>query len=261
MRHVWVLLLLCISGSLCTGGCIANIPLPLADPIVPPTDPPGDVMIHVPGSSGDTVFDRAWTHAVIDGGLNVTLESFEWTTPDNRHLKALRAVERNRQAAKPLADRITVLARSNRSRRIIVTSQSGGPMIAVWALEYLPPDVQIDTLVMLSPAMSPTYDLTKALSRVRRSAYVFTSPHDWIYLGLGTRLVGLMDGVKGIGAGLVGFQRPPGGDPAQYAKLVLFKHQLAWVRYGNFGHHTGALTTFFGRNVVSPLLQTGMLPQ
>jgi hypothetical protein len=242
------------------GGCIANMPLPLVE--VPPVkpDPPGPVLIHVPGTSGDTVFDKNWTDALVDAGLQVSVEHFEWTRPDKRHLTALHAVEDNRHDAKRLADRITTLYRENPHRRLILTSQSGGPMIAAFALEQLPDDVYVSQWVMLNPAVSPTYDLSKALAHVRDNAYVFYSDQDWLYLGLGTAVMGLMDGSKGAGAGQLGFTRPVAGNPEQYSKLVQIEHRWAWVKYGNFGHHTGALTPWMARNIISPLLQTGMLP-
>jgi hypothetical protein len=255
MRQLFVLI------ALFAGGCIANMPLPLVDPGTPVPDPPGAVLIHVPGTSGNTVFDQKWTDALTAGGLQAHVEHFEWTRPGKRHLVALHAVEQNREDAKPLAERITHLRRTRPDRRIILTSQSGGPMIAAFALEKLPADVYVDQWVMLNPALSPTYDLTAALSHVRGEAYVFTSPHDWLYLGFGTRLVGLMDGSRGNGAGYVGFHRPDGGSPEQYAKLVQIDHRWAWVRWGNFGHHTGALTPWMAKNLISPLLQTGMLRQ
>jgi hypothetical protein len=243
------------------GGCIGNTPLPLVDPGMPANDPPGAVLIHVPGTSGNTFFDKNWTDALVDGGLNVTVEHFEWTRDDKRHLTALHAVDDNKKGAQPLADRITHLRRAQPKRKIILTSQSGGPMIAVWALEKLPPDVQVDTLVMLNPAISSSYDLTSALAHVRGNVYCFTSVHDWLYLGLGTRVAGLMDGQYGGGAGQAGFKRPDGASAVQYDKLVQIEYRFSWLKYGNFGHHTGALSPFMAKNYISPLIQTDMLPQ
>ena len=34
--------------------------------------------------------------------------------------------------------------------------------LAVWALEKLPDDVKVDTVLLMSSALSPTYDLSKA---------------------------------------------------------------------------------------------------
>ena len=66
--------------------------------------------------------------------------------------------------------------------------------------------------MLLSPALSPTYDLAPALSAVRREMVVFWSPLDVIVLGLGTRIFGTIDRIKTVSAGLVGFRGPPEGD-------------------------------------------------
>lgn len=228
-----------------------------------PTEPNpiGPVLIHLPGMAGIQYMDRAWTSSLKDAGLVVTFELYEWTDDEYRNIDALQAVDRNRAEAAKLADRITHLARSDPHRRIILTSQSAGSGFAVFALEKLPGDVQIDTLVMLAPALSPDYDLTAALRHVRRDAYVFTSPHDRIILGMGTRTFGTVDGPRVEGAGLVGFKRPASGDPMQYAKLVDLQYSAAWMRFSNFGDHTGALSSSFAANIIGPLLITGMLPQ
>src|SRR5947208_140175 len=73
----------------------------------------------------------------------------------------------------------------------------------------------------LSPALSPGYELSRAVRAVRREMVVFWSPLDLIVLGLGTRIFGTIDRVNSVSAGLVGFRPPGGGD---YAKL----RQVRW---------------------------------
>ena len=65
--------------------------------------------------------------------------------------------------------------------------------IAAWALEKLPDDIVIDNWVQMQSALSPDYDLSKALAHVRH-AYSFYSDLDAIVLGTGTRTVGTIDG-------------------------------------------------------------------
>ena len=91
---------------------------------------------------------------------------------------------------------------------ITLTSHSGGTGIAVWALEKMPEGMQVQTLVLLASALSPDYDLSKALRHVRGKAYVFYSQNDQVVLGAGTRLFGTIDGVKSDAAGLIGFRMP-----------------------------------------------------
>ena len=74
----------------------------------------------------------------------------------------------------------------------------------------LPKDA-VECAVLLSPALSPTYDLVPALRAVRREMVVFWSPLDVIVLGLGTRIFGTIDRIKTVSAGLVGFRGPREG--------------------------------------------------
>jgi pimeloyl-ACP methyl ester carboxylesterase len=173
----------------------------------------------------------------------------------------LQAVDQNRAESVKLAERITRLRRSDPQRRILLTGHSGGAGFAVFALEQLPPDVQVDALVMLAPAISPEYDLSAALARVKEAAYTFYSERDSLILGAGTNTFGTMDGRREASAGMVGFSLPPTAEPRQYAKLVELPYQSSWARYSNFGDHWGSLHPSFGRKVVGPLLATGMLRQ
>ena len=70
------------------------------------------------------------------------------------------------------------------------------------------------TVFLLASALSPEYDLSKALGHVRGKVYVFTSPGDSLVLGTGTRLFGTIDGIKSDAAGLNGLrlrrERQPG---------------------------------------------------
>ena len=52
----------------------------------------------------------------------------------------------------------------------------------MWALEKLPDDVMVDDLVMVASALSPQYDLSKALKHVRGKAYAFNSMLDVLIL-------------------------------------------------------------------------------
>jgi pimeloyl-ACP methyl ester carboxylesterase len=222
--------------------------------------PQGPVLIHLSGIQGHTPFDRVFMQRLSDE-LNATGEQFHWTAADRWMIGALQSEDENRAEAKKLADRITQLRRAEPDRRIILTAHSGGSGFAVFALEQLPADVQIDTLVLMAAAISPSYDLSPALSHVRNSAYAFNSRHDHFYLGWGTRTFGTMDGVREDSAGKVGFARPPVGSPLQYDKLVEIPYQTSWARFSNFGDHFGAISPGFGERVIGPLIATGMLIQ
>jgi pimeloyl-ACP methyl ester carboxylesterase len=156
---------------------------------------------------------------------------------------------------------ITDKYRADPRTRIYLSGHSGGTAIAVWALERLPPDVKVDTLLLIASALSPTYDLSPALRRVRGRAYALHSPYDPV-LGIGTRMFGTIDGIRTDAAGRVGFTPPPtAADPPQYAKLTTVGYGPGWIRLSNIGDHIGPMMRPFAREVIAPLLQTGVLRQ
>jgi len=140
-------------------------------------------------------------------------------------------------------------------------AHSGGAGIAVWALEDLPDDVFVQSLYLLSPAISPKYDLSKALKHVNGHVYVFSSPGDIFVLGIGTSTFGTIDGVKTNAAGLKGFVQPDSAaDPLQYAKLVALPYNPEWVKYNDFGDHIGPMSRAFSRSIIGPILLHGTIP-
>ena len=126
--------------------------------------------------------------------------------------------------------------------------------MAIWTLEDLPPQVEVDDVFLLAPAISPQYDLTAALAHVRGHMFVFSSQGDEVVLGLGCRLLGTMDGVRTDAAGRVGFIRPKNADVEQYKKLVERPYEAAWMHYGNFGDHIGPMSWPFVARFVAPLV-------
>jgi pimeloyl-ACP methyl ester carboxylesterase len=225
-----------------------------------PQLPPRAQLIHVPGIGGHMRIDDSLIAGLRDGGIDAEIQIYDWTGPD-RGLVSLGSTTRHASESAKVAEMITSIARADPRRKIILTGHSGGAAIVVWALEKLPNDVHIDTLLMMQPALSPSYDLNKALSRVRGHAYSLYSVHDPV-LGPGTRLLGTMDRVRTEAAGAVGFTDPPNAaDHAQYQKLTQFEYQDSWMRYGDIGDHIGPMRRSFAKNMLAPLLLTGKLPQ
>ena len=142
---------------------------------------------------------------------------------------------------------------------MFLVGKSGGSGMVVRALERLPEDT-VEAAVLLAPALSPGYDLTRALRAVRREMVVFWSPLDLIVLGLGTRVFGTIDRVNAVSAGLVGFRRPEALDEpgkAQYAKLRQVRWRPIMARTGYLGGHVGPDSPAFLRRYVVPLLRVG----
>jgi hypothetical protein len=210
-------------------------------------------LLHLPGIAGDTRIDRRLLQGIHDAGFNGQTEIYDWTG-DHAGIVALKARQYNQGEAQKIADKITAHYRADPRTPILITSHSGGTGLCVWALERLPDDVKVETVMLLSSALSPGYDLSKALSHVRGKVYAFSSPNDALVLGAGTTLFGTIDGPKCQAAGLCGFACPETADKDQYAKLVPMPYDPAWIEYGNIGDHIGVTSRAFAEAVIAPLL-------
>jgi pimeloyl-ACP methyl ester carboxylesterase len=146
---------------------------------------------------------------------------------------------------------------------VFLVGKSGGTAVIVQALANLPDDA-VERAVLLAPALSPSYDLTRALRAVRGEVVVFWSPLDVIVLGLGTWLFGTADGIKGVSAGMVGF-RPPSALHEdvlkEYAKLRQVRWRPEMARTGHLGGHLGPEIPAFLRRYVVPLLRAANSPE
>jgi hypothetical protein len=221
-------------------------------PAPPVEKQPRPYLLHIPGIGGLLRMDSILLAGLQTGGLDADYDTFDWTCQDPG-LNALVNLPRNRQQAQLIADKIARQYRANPRQPILITCHSGGAGLVAWALEKLPDDVTIDTLLFLAPALSPRYDLSQALKHVKNKAYVFYSPNDPI-VGAGTKAFGTIDRVRTEAAGSVGFTRPDPADEAAYAKLVPMPYQDAWMQQGNVGDHIGPMARRFAQLTLAPLL-------
>jgi hypothetical protein len=210
-------------------------------------------LLHLPGIGGTLPLDRQWVNALVEGGVADHTEVYDWTG-DNPGVFALEAHQHNRLEAAHVARLICQRAASYPHEQIVLTAESGGTGVAIWALEFLPPAVQVDEVLLVAPAISPDYDLSAALRHVRGKLYYLSSPGDWLTLGMCTSVFGTMDGQNTQSAGYVGFRQPPAAQSSEYRKLVELRYRPGWSKWGDFGNHTGGLSPEFARNVLAPLL-------
>jgi pimeloyl-ACP methyl ester carboxylesterase len=211
-------------------------------------------LLHLPGIAGSQRLDAGFVSALKQAGVTDAVEIYDWT--DGRPgLASLFAYDGNRRQARVVARQLARYRANHPAEPIILTCHSGGAGIAVWALEALPEGVRIDTLVMVAPALSPGYDLSKALSHVRGRAIVFSSTYDDLILGWGTTIFGTIDRLHVSAAGRFGFVRPGVADAGQYAKLVPVPYDAAWLLLGNLGDHIGPMFRPFAREVIAPMLK------
>jgi pimeloyl-ACP methyl ester carboxylesterase len=178
------------------------------------------------------------------------------------HADLTNAANRDAQARR-LAGEVSAFRERSPAAPVYLVGKSGGTGVVVRALEHLP-DSAVEASVLISPAISPAYDLTRALRAVRREVVVFWSPLDVIVLGAGTRIFGTIDRVKTVSAGLVGFRPPRSPTEAQrasYAKLRQVRWRPGMAATGYLGGHVGPDSPAFLRRYVVPLLRASEAPR
>ena len=240
-----------IVTALLVAGCAAHPNIPMPSDVTPFGR--NVSLIYIPGIGGYGHDDRGWVNGLKAGGYSGKTEVWDWTGKLSP-ISALWAHAHQRAEARRIADRARKLRSESPSEPLVLVGHSAGAGLVVMALEDLPPDLHVDEVVLLAPALSRTYDLTRALSHVRGHADVFYSERDTLVLALGTFLLGTVDGVHGEAAGHGGFVKPSGASDAAYAKLSVHPFSDARRLYGDDGGHEGVLSSGVAAAVVAPLL-------
>jgi len=196
------------------------------------------IIIAMDGVGGTGIMPQTLALAVKMAGTGHTVEKFFWTHGLGKPLRDLQDRENIETKSFELFELLQRLKAEGCDIQIV--AKSGGSIIAVKALERLS-EATVDSVVLLSPAISPGYDLSVALAAVERKMFCFYSNLDRVYLSLGTSMFGTSDGVRGQSAGLVGFLSPPPevSDLDQYAKLEQVPWEPSMLARLHIGMHLG----------------------
>ena len=229
---------------------------------VPPTGDGAGLVLVADGVGGLDLCGTALRYVAAAEGLPHEVRVNTWGHGFGRWHADLTNVANHEAKAAALATEIEALHAERPGAPAFLVGKSGGTGLVVRALEALGAG-QVETAVLISSALSPSYDLSRALRAVRREMVVFWSPLDLIVLGVGTRLFGTVDRVNSVSAGLTGFRPPEGLDAAgqaQYAKLRQVRWRPEMASTGYFGGHVGPDSPAFLRKYVLPLLTVGPGP-
>jgi hypothetical protein len=190
------------------------------------------------------------------GGL-IRVRTIRWGHGFSRWYADLADAANHEAQARWVADQVREWVATWPAKPVFLVGKSGGAWIVVKALEKLPSG-SVETVVLLAPAVSPGYDLSRALGAVARELVAFWSPLDLVILGAGTWLFKTADRVRSVSAGLVGFRVPTGLDDegrslyASKLRQIRWRPAMAWVGY--LGGHVGPDLPAFLRRYVVPLL-------
>lgn len=226
---------------------------PLSEP--PPEGTETGLVLVADGVGGFDLCVMGLQYALATAGVRHRVRAVPWGHGFGCWLRDLTNVDNHIARAAKVVAEVTAYRRRCPGVPVFLVGKSGGSGIIVRALEALP-DGSVETAVLIASALSPGYDLSRALRAVRRELVSFWSPLDVILLGVGTAIFGTVDRLRSPAAGLVGFRRPAGADPDQYAKLrQVCWHPRMWST-GYLGGHVGPDNPRFLRTYVVPLLTT-----
>ena len=224
--------------------------------------PPGAIggtrnhhVLILPGIGGSSPGLRALSREITATGAAVDMDAavWDWTRVESPvslfGLPNITNHPRNVRRAERLAAEIVTWQQQHPDRRLTLMGHSGGGGMALMAVERLPPgaSVNLERVVLLSPAVSPCRDLSPVLRRTRNGIFNYHSRADRFILHLSTRIFGTMERERTAAAGCVGFARC---DPRV--------EELCWtrsmIRHGNRGGHFGAFRIPFARRFILPEL-------
>ncbi len=240
--------------------------------------------IVLPGIEGESLFNGQLARGLVDGGVPTAIEVDDWTSGfAPAWLFHLRGAARHERESERIAAKIVAYRREWPGRPVYLVGHSGGGAMAVRVLERLPPDVTVTRALLLAPAITPEYDLTRALAATDGGIWNFLSPGDALFCGLGTTLFGTVDGSFRPSAGMVGFRRSPRDaligqiEPGAWLsadgstvplEALQWGPELRQVPYrpemflsGHPGGHFGWTSRPFARRYLAPLLRLESAPR
>jgi pimeloyl-ACP methyl ester carboxylesterase len=239
--------------------CVAVLAVALVSaswPETPPAEPTGPGVIFVVDGIGGMdllggVAKRHWPTA----GVTHEIRVFRWSHGTCHYLHDLQDPENVLWKAQKLAARVREVKAETPDRSVYLVGRSGGAGVVLAAAAHLPPDT-LERIVLLSPAVSPDYDLTPAFRATRGEIVNFSSANDQFILNWGTSLFGTVDRVYGPSAGLRGFWRPADDEGrAVYRRLVHVPWHCGMLGDLHPGLHTTALSARFQKRHVAPWLR------
>jgi pimeloyl-ACP methyl ester carboxylesterase len=220
----------------------------------PPTEVVPGLVIIVEGIGGLDFIGKSANIAFKQVGLPHEIHHFTWTHGTGKYLKDLQDTQHILKKADELAAFIKDYRAKHPNRPIYVVGKSGGTGLVLYALQALPANT-VERVILLSAAVSPTFDLRPALRATRREVVSFHSRNDRYILGWGTTKFGTIDRYYGQSAGLTGFVIPQDlneQDRQLHMRLIQVPFSARMLREGTSTgtHHSTSMPWFVTSEVV-----------
>src|SRR4051812_7745604 len=163
-----------------------------------------DLVFLVPGVGGDGPGYAAMCNGLRAGGVNRPIITVAWGAPTALFMLNFTDPGVHRDAEEMLAEKIVDARKGGPHARIDLIGHSAGCGVVLGALKRLPPNVHVQTVLLLAPSISPQYPIEPALEHVNGAAHLFYSDRDTFFLDWRTGHFGTYDGVKSRAAGNTG---------------------------------------------------------
>jgi len=251
-RRAAVLVITCCLAALAAEGCNPASVFPHNDRYLTEQRKANGLVVILPGIEGVSEYNQDIRRGLISGGVNRALPIYSWGRPVPLAGPLINQMDfvGNRLAGTRISRMILSYQEQYPGRPVVLVGHSGGGGVAVFAAEAMPEGHQVDALVLLSPSISADYDLSKALAHCRNGIINFYNPQDKALLGVGTTIVGNVDGGHGPSAGLKGFTRNPPG-------LQQIRVTGAMTGYDTNAHTATTGINFVARYVAPRVLASG----
>jgi pimeloyl-ACP methyl ester carboxylesterase len=241
--------LLAALAALCAGPARAEEPA--AEPVRPG-------VVFVLGGVGGCDPVQTWAPVALPlAGVPHEIRVFEWTHGKFRVLRDLQDTRWLLGKAGELADAVRAVKAEDPDRPVYLLGHSAGAAVVLYAAGQLEPGA-LERVVLLSPAVSPTFDLRPALRATRKELVAFTSPLDLFVLCWGTSHFGTVDRYYVPAAGFDGFKTPDDLDEEGrrlYARLVQSGWRWDMCLERGFLHNGPCMPLCIGKQVAPWLVK------
>lgn len=198
----------------------------------PPTDAERSrgLIVMYPGDDGGSTEMIGFYTGLREAGVEQAIECTRWTLPFESTLLRDAFWFRFPAWAKQEAERLALYQRAHPGAPVTLLGFSGGGMAAIMVAEQMPAGSAVDRVLLLSPGVSPDYDLRPMLANVRDRCIVYWSPKEAQLGGALLQFMGTVDGNYTDAAAISSFNLT---DP----KLEQVEWTEEMAAYGNNGDH------------------------
>ncbi len=213
------------------------------------------LVVILPGIEGESEFNHNIRRGLMRAGSHRAMPIYNWGRPIPGVGMLLNQVDviGNRIAGGSIARMIEQYQDSYPNRPVYLIGHSGGGGVAVFAAESLAAGRKIEGLVLLSASIDGSYDLTKALGHCKNGILNVYNPEDTGLLGVGTAVMGNVDGGRGPSAGLRGFSK-------KRSKLYQLQMTGGMTAASGGGTHDAATRPGFVASYVAPWVLSSAWP-